>query len=118
MVRSGDFAALHLSVQDFVAWRRKAESSDLDHILRRRKGLMGEMSEIHGKSVKSNEMDIIDVVCVCVSYIPYHTIPYTIPYHTIPYHTIPLHTNIHHIHIHNIYNIYIYYDLCVCGKLV
>jgi hypothetical protein len=49
VVRSGDFAALHLSVQDFVAWRRKAESSDLDHILRRRKGLMGEMSEIHGK---------------------------------------------------------------------
>ena len=94
VVRSGDFAALHLSVQDFVAWRRKAESSDLDHILRRRKGLMGEMSEIHGKSVKSNEMDIIDVVCVCVSYIPYHTIPYTIYhipytiYHTIPYHTI------------------------------
>ncbi|CAL1136951.1 unnamed protein product, partial [Cladocopium goreaui] len=37
VVRSGDFAALHLSVQDFVAWRRKAESSDLDHILRQQR---------------------------------------------------------------------------------
>ena len=34
MIRSGHFEALNFSVQDFVAWRRKAERTDLDHILR------------------------------------------------------------------------------------
>ena len=36
MIRSGHFEALNFSVQDFVAWRRKAERTDLDHILRHR----------------------------------------------------------------------------------
>ena len=34
VIRSGHFEALNFSVQDFVAWRRKAERTDLDHILR------------------------------------------------------------------------------------
>eukprot|EP00434_Breviolum_minutum_P040785 symbB.v1.2.036261.t1/scaffold5077.1/size31199/4 len=37
VIRSGHFEALNFSVQDFVAWRRKAERTDLDHILRQQR---------------------------------------------------------------------------------
>lgn len=37
VIRSKNFAALNLSVHDFVAWRGSAENADLDHVLRQQR---------------------------------------------------------------------------------
>ncbi|CAJ1442403.1 unnamed protein product [Effrenium voratum] len=37
VVRSGNFAALNMSVGDFVAWRAESEQASLDHILRQQR---------------------------------------------------------------------------------